>query len=374
MLNRKIDQELLNAIITKAQEQFVPGATHYANGMNSPISYMIRRHSLGDKPSNINQDFHHYNADLVDNGSTHHLVAAVGPKLKQLPVFFQEVVANPRHPIKKIIALGKMLGHGDEKALDFHDYCLMAEPARYVVGDEFYDVSVDLDPKQNDSPFIICNTTVGEPTGAPLHTALSEGIVHSQLSVARGVTDSQGKERVLGLQTIQVTIIAHAAPAEHLSSDDEQLPKLLRLYQESLNHNTLIHCDNGMGRTGQLILTFEIFRQFDNIFATNFSRDKNEQAKFSAREILNVLNMLRRDRKGLVDSSDQLQHAIRSACALRQYQATLDLDKKGLEEPKTVRSHSAPSTFFGRLDRCYPLIKEGEDEVVKATLRPAKRM
>lgn len=97
-----------------------------------------------------------------------------------------------------------------------------------------------------------------------------------------------------------------------IKSDDSYYQVLWNLYQKYLTQLIVVHCAAGAGRTGQLILMFELVKHHKEI-------DVIKDPVGKAKAILAILDRLRLNRPALVLTTDQLEHAIRGAEALYQY-------------------------------------------------------
>ncbi len=332
--------DFIEKVIDIALANFVSG-----NGKNAIFIKKAKANKLpnGKKilsnliryPQYEENDFTYYSANKIQGSN---FIAAAGPKIAAIPMdladtdnrihhsvedLFDNTLFNDAFPIANIIALGTDISREKTNGIDFWDYCTQEEKTeigKYMV-----------------------NTQVNYGSG--FNPIDPKGMVKSTLTVS---TKKEQKE-------LNVTFISIRDNTAIDLSDDRVKEELWRQYQLSKTQKTLIHCASGVGRTGHLILIFELLKDYAEIFSGN-------KAKKSAQKIHKILERIRENRPALVNTRDQFKTAINNAHILHQYA----LEKKYISssgtknlkhtlEEKHISSSSeknlAPLNFINRLEQ-----------------------
>ena len=196
-------------------------------------------------------------------------------------------------PTRKIIALGTTLAHGQGQYQDFFDYCL--EP-RINSSYGNYELTIDKDKLK------------GSYDTAMSGQLSPKGIIQSPLLINR----KENRERK---RELNVTIIPISDNNTiNLKNDlDHSIKELLwKILRDSTKENILLHCASGIGRTGHLILTLEILRNYKDIFEAN-------NAEIASKKIHEIVTRMRKNRFCLIQVEEQFADAIRNAYILYQY-------------------------------------------------------
>lgn len=279
--------------------------------------------------------FPSYNANKIAGTN---FIAAAGPKPTKIIDFFKNTVFHPTLDIQEIIAIGSILGgqYSDRRDLDFCDY---------MVG--MYDSDFNFfsnDSEQIDIAIDKCKGQYRRPEFSS--TCFPESIIESQLTVTFDKTETLESKDAIKPQKkkINVTLLpiadGRSIKLTEIKSNDSYYQVLWNLYQKYITQLIVVHCAAGAGRTGQLILMFELVKHHEEIDVI-----KDPVAK--AKAILAILDRLRLNRPALVLTEGQLEHAIRGAEALYQYglKQVKDLTTKTTtnESTRTKEIVTAPS-------------------------------
>ncbi len=226
--------------------------------------------------------------------------AAAGPKNeKDLINFFKDTVFHDP-PISCIIAIGDRLSELDTcpSGIDFLNYYMKKNS--YTVG--HYCITRK---HLNGSYSFHHENKVSKPNI----------FTESEIMVSKKEVDKNIK--VIGLELKDGSYIDLNSDVTHQKK--EILWKIFRISSE---HSVFVHCKHGHGRTGHLILTMEILRNYSTIFSS-------DDPDVTAERILKILDNMRQQRPGLVHSVKQITEAINNAIILRRYGI-----EKGYEFPK----------------------------------------
>ncbi len=265
--------------------------------------------------------FTYYSVSKIQESN---FIAAAGPKSAAIPTnisanmvnesvedLIDDTLFNDKFPIANIIALGMNISREKAKKVDFWDYCTQSEKTQ--IGK--YDV----------------NPLIRDYSHRTIHSD-PKGMVKSTLTVSKGKSQKE----------LNVTFIFLRDNAAIDLSDDRIKEELWQQYQLSKTQKILVHCASGVGRTGHLILTLEILKNYDKIFAGN-------DVQASAREIHSILNRIRVNRPALVNTKDQFKAAIKNAHILHQH---------ALEKKYISSSKKSPELLF--IDELEEYVKNRE--------------
>jgi protein tyrosine phosphatase len=230
-------------------------------------------------------------------------IAAAGPQAKcTLGDFFENTVFHREIPIYRVIALGDTLSNGQGSRQDFYNYITREEKQSL----DKFNYSIQ---KEN---------LKGKYTTAQSGQVFPQTIIESTISVT-----PIGKEDT---RELKITLInLKDGEAIDLTEDKDDVLKDI-LWQCLLEKgNKLVHCKAGLGRTGHLILTLEILKNYTEIFS--------KDPKIAAAKILEIVERIREDRFGLILTKEQFTAAIRNAHILYQYGL-----KKNLKNNPTIQN------------------------------------
>ncbi len=294
-------EEFVEGVITEAKKSFQPGREQIKNDLNTIINNGTLPATRKDK--RFLRDAHW----LHDTN----FVAASGPRSEaEMANFITDTIYNQYCPINQVIALGHCLAYTQQTYQDFHDYIIKERQA--VFGQ--YHVNIKR---------LSGNATTTESA----HQVFPYGVLHSQLQIKAANSTKEYTE------TLNVTLIAldDNQAIDLRNKKFEPLKKiLLQHFLQSLKTPVLVHCAFGLGRTGHLILMFEILKYHTHIFA----EDSNPIA--AAAKIQHILNEMRASRPGLVLTEQQFECAIRNAKILHVF---------ALENECTINTQQAVRTI-----------------------------
>ena len=225
-----------------------------------------------------------------------HIIASAGPKNVNdlVAKFIESMLFNENISIQKIIAIGSSFG------------------ARCGIADYFNDENKNA---MYGAYKVDAVMTLGHFN--PDHHTI-DGFVKSELTIKDLNSNN--------LKKVNVTVIPlFSSQTFNFDKEDvnspfifdqipvsERLETLWQLYNDTQNENVLIHCTSGEGRTGNLVLTFELLREYDRIFASG-------KPEVIAQEIKGVLDRIRQSRPLLIRLDKEFVDAIRNADTLHRY-------------------------------------------------------
>lgn len=256
--------------------------------------------SLMLNPSNASsvityEDKHFYRTMFVSANLIHdNYVALSGPKNDvHLELFFRGLFFNSRlsKPVTHIICLGDNIS--DEKHHSFVNYF----------------TSIGALTRQNFKKFIV--TTNCQQDKEAFHYI--DGKYHQLIEAKLGLFHE-------GVPSINVNVHAIVMPdMEPLKLRSDALKKMFwDVFQDMKKGElTAVHCASGLGRTGQVLLTFEILKHYDEIYHSNKTKAEQNQM------ILGLLEELRKSRPGLVLTERQYTGAAKNAQSIYNYGMSL---------------------------------------------------
>lgn len=225
--------------------------------------------------------------------------AAAGPKNEEdLINFFKDTLFRDP-PITYIIALGNRVSELDAcpAGVDFLNYYM--KKSSYDVG-----------------PYHITRQHLGGGyVFYPGHEE-SKPNIFTESEITVSTEEDNKRVRVIGIELKDGSYI-------DLNNDNNERKKeiLWKIFRISVEHSVFVHCKHGHGRTGHLILTMEILKNYSTIFSS-------DNPDVITEHILEILNNMRQQRPGLVHSTKQITEAIHNALILRRYAL-----EKGYEFP-----------------------------------------
>ena len=273
----------IETVIATAKKTFIPGHAQIKQLESNPIKTLFKPADYKDK-----RFLRHANW-LPDTN----FIAAKGPSIeKEMPDFITDTVYNTYRPINQVIALGHCLAYTDYTYRDFYDYIIKERDA--VFGP--YSVSIK-------------HVSGRSTTSDSAHQIFPHGAIQSQLFI-RSASNASVNPRQLNVTLIHLRD-NHALDLRHPKK--EALKEILwQFFIKSLKEPIMVHCAAGLGRTGHLILMFEILKYYSKIY------DNNDPA-IAAAKIHDILNDMRSCRPGMVLNEKQFESAIRNASILYSY-------------------------------------------------------
>lgn len=316
---------LIDQVIREAQKTFVTG---YQNNEKLGVAIEIdaalraRVRSLDERLIQFKDDYFTWDANRIEGTN---FIAAQGPQdTKDMGVFVANTVFNARLPINHVVALGNCQSYGYGHVFqNFYDYSI------YEREEVFGDYKS------------VIQKISGEPSFSESGQCMPNGIVQSRLQITPANGDVKQKPKQLNVTVIglvdntslylaggekEIDQTSISSWPRFLQSCEERKEVLWQLYQISLREPILIHCTSGVGRTGHIILTLEILKNYDRLFVSN-------NPQIIAAGIHEILNRIRRNRPALVFVDEQFETAIRNAEILHQYAL-----KKGYIQASTANT------------------------------------
>ncbi len=241
-------------------------------------------------------------------------IATEGPRQSSLATFLEALLFSENREqkpaITKIIGLGTCLKEG--RFHDFSNYSFddrtdqekSQKPSKtFLVEDKSTQLKYQCD---------VTNKHASSGYSVTQERHFPEGFVLSHLAV----TDlSETHQRTI--KEIDTMLIAiHDGGSLNLQIDNDENQKLKEVLwqvsQESKNNAVAIHCMGGIGRTGHIILTLEILKDYKRIFSS-------ADPELINNEIESILNRMRLNRVALVEGIEQYLDAIRNAHIIYSY-------------------------------------------------------
>jgi len=241
-----------------------------------------------------------------------HFVASAGPRgVPEMRDFIDDTAYNEKFPIKQILNLGDCTAYHRDDHQDFHDYCLKERTARF--GRYFFTVTrIKGETRSTVSGHQTFPKTMVQSRVTICRILPEDSSEHSEAVVAlsANAVKSSKDAHVLNVTTLELP--DQQAIDLNKDSKDELKEALWQIYQTSRNEPVLIHCAGGVGRTGHMILMFELLKHHDKIFVSN-------DPQIIAHEIQKVLERIRQVRPALVTADSQFACSIRNAHILHKY-------------------------------------------------------
>lgn len=244
-------------------------------------------------------DFPSYNACRISGSS---FIAAKGPQnALQVDDLLVNTIFNTKQPVEQIVILIDRLG--DSKTTDgtgCEDYFL--NPKKF-------DRANVMSIKQYESGPIIKYKIGAKICCIDENSQLAHPIIRSDLTVSHYVKGLE-EEKILKVVVIGVL---DGWPIDLNVENGNKLKDLFwRLAEKSREKNILVHCAAGIGRTGHLIFTLELLKNYEKIFIS-------QNPAIISDEIFKVLNRIRVNCPALVLSAYQFTYAIENAHHTYQY-------------------------------------------------------
>lgn len=306
MRNEEKPSAFIQAVIDAAMKKFVTGRKN---------QHLFRAQAETDDSLKQNYHFAEYAAiSIKDEPFAYdatripgtNFIAAAGPRYKrELAPFFQNTAYHATIPVSEIVALGDHASSEESEEQDFHDYCLTE---RTFSCDEF---EVGVRRLSGDTQAL-----------DSYKMSLPLGMVCSELQINK----KNGDNRKLTVTMFELqdgyslnlgasmdnsrTIMAKHITRKSLVELRKEY--MWQVFQKSLKQLILVHCAQGIGRTGHFILTMEIMKDYERLFS-------GENPETCADNIFAILNNMRMVRPGLVYTENQFIGAIINAEILQHY-------------------------------------------------------
>jgi hypothetical protein len=331
----RIDPKLIRDTIAEAAKIFISGKDISAR-INSNHIVKSSRNKSGALIGSISS----YDANFINPK----MIVATAPKDNdEVANFIRDLIYNPRHPVKHIIALGNCLtypnwhrrkenlpkqGKKESKKLkkDSFDYFLThKKPKTYQMFEDSFDVTIKSDVSK------------GTYTILPNDQCLTEGVLHSKLFIDHSLVGGESTDSF----EVDVTFITLTNNDDVIEILPEELPFYLKLAKQIQQNNAVIQCADGMSLSGHAALFFEVIRNFDEIFAS-------KDPAVNAAALLDVLAEMRKERVALVKTVEQFEKAVLNAEMVHNYSLQLKElamapNNESLQMPKITRSRSEPT-------------------------------
>jgi len=321
LTEQQLEEKLLADVIAHAKKNFVGGyrigrALLAKIDKDEILKNKMRPETLlfSNFPQFKDEYFPTYDANRIAGTS---FIASAGPSCSTVTNFMKSTVANESLDIKEIVALGACLATGTSEHSCFYDYCSGVETTAAYSGKN-YDINV---AAKRLSGSIISNPDDSQ--------RLPSAFIESELTLT---LRNAGKQTVTKKINTTIYQLQDGWPIYFTDIYDgfdcnqsiEQRKEVIwKIFQKSLTGLVLIHCTAGVGRTGHLILTLEILKYYNEIFAS-----KNPET--IAADIHKILDRIRENRPSLVASESQFIGAIHNANTLYHYALEKNYIKAGL--------------------------------------------
>ena len=305
----------IEEIIKEANKKFIPG---YEVGRQ----FFSKYHEQGEKNYyNPNEDkfsdclkpgykyvhtaftsFPNLQDEKFSNGNDiqgTNFIAAEGPGTNaELDKFLSETVFHSSTPIHTVVAIGdeiynqpRMDGDFEVRIGDFINYSLIEEreTQHYIIKQKWTDASIRQNYRED---FIKFRSMYEVP------------IAYSKLTIKEKETKL---EKEMDVYTID---LRDNQSITFEMDESERFRKLMWIIlYTSISKKALVHCAAGIGRTGHFIATLLFLRNFEAIFEA-------ENVTAAADKIIEILNLMRKDRLCLINTQAQFENAIRNAHSL----------------------------------------------------------
>jgi predicted protein tyrosine phosphatase len=225
------------------------------------------------------------------------LVASMGPQFADMANFILDTAFNETKPIQQIVALC------DPATIH------TSHTADSIFGGDCYDYFLTSREVEIGIFSLNIKRVNGHTTNEDSQEPLPAGLIQSRLDIKAAFPNEPQKNTSKSLQVTFFETVDGAAIS--LTQDyQKQIVWDLSIYAQT--HPILVHCQSGIGRTGSFILTLELLKHFDAVFAS-------KNVKTIAENIHAILQRLRSVRPALVISVTQFASAIQNAAILRDF-------------------------------------------------------
>jgi hypothetical protein len=302
-----LDRNFLKKVIDEAATTFVRGniirktlTTQIKTGLKKDAAGRIYKIEQTAYPRLVEEAYADTDANTIPGSN---FIASYGPRTQTLENFIESIVLNETYPVKQIIALGACLAYGQWEYQDFFDYCVVPDSEI---------------PREAGKYKLEIPAPHGQYSQTESH---HQTFPNSFLQTTVRIT-SPGEQH----RAVKVTVLPLDDNASITFTEDDELPgppgysskrpikyqQMWQLFAATCQERTLVHCAAGVGRTGHLILTFEILRHYHHIFASS-------DPKICAQKIHDILTRMRFNRPCLVNVEQQFCDAIANAVSLYNY-------------------------------------------------------
>lgn len=295
-----VEVSFIDEVISSTADAFVPGQDNEATVKESVAAMppAERAKKYWPTPTLVQKDEHFspywYDANILPDCP---YIAAAGPSEEEVPRLLRSTVLHPTESITRIIAVVERLHRtpeADGEAYDCYNYIFNSTPLN-IEGVTFQTENHHA-PNVDELRLENCNIT------------------HVTINVTDETTTNSAK--------LNVTTIGLTDGCAFLLSDNDDEDTELKDLLSTLAANTeptLVHCHAGVGRTGFLIFTLMLIKQYNEIF-------NSTNPAVVAKNIISLLEKLREPRPGLVSEPTQFSAAIHNAHVVHGY--VLNLEKK----------------------------------------------
>jgi protein tyrosine phosphatase len=268
----------------------------------------------GKRQSERSTEFETHDAHRM--GKDSHLIASKAPKDGNLRSFAEEMFFRREKPITQVVALIDEAALPDQES-DFYDcmdYCVT--PGKREWAGYTFDV-------------------VPESKGDFGQVALRD-VVKSKTTVSKSNT-----EKAVSFSTTVIPL----ADKHYFELSDKTTTlneTIWGIYKISQKEDVVVHCQAGLNRTGFFILTLEILKNYDTIFAS-------KNAAEISQNIFGILEGMRHIRAGMMNNEAQYKAAIRNAHVLHQHGLKKGYIRVPVEEKKDEPKEAVDLRYTQRI-------------------------